>query len=299
MNINTSHQELLDNLFDGVYYVDKERRITYWNKAAERITGFQSSEVLGSLCSDNILRHINTKGHELCTNGCPLHITIGDGKMRDVSLFLHHKMGHRVPVQIRIAPIMNEAGEIIGGVEVFSDNSKTIEVLEKLEEMKKEVFIDALLQIGNRRYAEMVFETQLYELKAFNVSFCVVLLDIDKFKQINDKFGHIIGDKILLMVTKTIQNILRNIDAIARWGGDELLVFIPNATQSGLKEILNRIRIFVEKSFIVVNNEKISVTVSLGATFAKAEDTLETIIDRADSQMYNSKRDGGNCFTIG
>ena len=142
---------LLENLFDGVYYVDKNRVITFWNKAAERLTGYSQSEVLGKPCADNILKHINSNGHELCINGCPLHNTISDGQMRESLLFLHHKQGHRVPIHIRISPIKDTNGEIIGGIEIFSDNSQPLHMLKELEQLKKEAHLDPLLQIGNRR----------------------------------------------------------------------------------------------------------------------------------------------------
>ena len=299
MDTSTIYLEILENLFDGVYYVDSKRKITFWNAAAERITGFKKPEVLGKACADNILRHIDAAGYEMCIDGCPLHETLQDGKMREASLFLHHKLGHRVPVHIRIAPIKDEAGEVIGGVEVFSDNTKILEVLQQLEEVKKKNFIDPLLKIGNRRYANMIFETRLYELKAFDVSFSAILIDLDNFKQINDEFGHNTGDQVLQMIARSIQNISRGLDSIIRWGGDEIVLFLPNVTGKGLEDIAKRIGIFVENSFMMIDEEKISVTASLGVTLAKPEDTLESIIERADKLMYISKRKGGNNFPLG
>ena len=96
-----SGDKLLDSLFDGVYFVDLDRRITYWNAGAERISGYLRSEVVGSCCADNLLRHIDTEGHKLCQDGCPLAATMRDGKTRESSVYLHHKFGHRVPVLVR------------------------------------------------------------------------------------------------------------------------------------------------------------------------------------------------------
>lgn len=296
---DTTYHDLLDNLYDGVYYVDNQKKITFWNKAAEEITGYKKAEVMGSYCADNILSHIDASGHQLCTNGCPLHKTLLDGETREASVFLHHKSGHRVPVHIRITPILNEAGEVIGGIEVFSDRSKDLDVLQQLETARNENFDDPLMEIGNRRYAEMMFETHLYELKAFKVPFAVTLIDLDNFKCINDKHGHNIGDKVLQMIARSLKNIIRGNDSIIRWGGDEVVLFLPDITEAGLYEVLERIRIIIENSFIMIEDEKTSLTASIGATFAENRDRLDSIIDRVDKLMYQSKNNGGNRFTVG
>ena len=93
------------HLYDGVYFVDQERRITYWNSGAERLTGYRREDVLGKRCSDNILMHINDEGMNLCEKQCPLEETIIDGQPRDIEAYLQHRDGHRVPVSIRVAPV--------------------------------------------------------------------------------------------------------------------------------------------------------------------------------------------------
>jgi len=97
--------KIIDNIHDGLYIVDKNRVITYWNKAAERITGFSAVEVMGHSCSENILTHIDGEGNSLCTGMCPLASTMDDGVMRETELYLHHKNGQRVPVSVRVTPL--------------------------------------------------------------------------------------------------------------------------------------------------------------------------------------------------
>ncbi len=219
MDPNISYYDILENLYDAVYFVDKNQKITFWNAAAERITGFDRKEVLGRSCADNILRHIDSNGCEVCVDGCPLHQTLDDGKKREASLLLHHKKGHRVPVHIRISPIHDKSGNIIGGVEIFSENSKERELIYKLEESQKDTLIDELLDIGNRRFAEMFFKMRLYELNAYQVPFSVVMIDLENFKEINDHYGHNVGDRVLQMVATSLKSTLRHLDAIVRWGG--------------------------------------------------------------------------------
>lgn len=294
------YKSWLDNLFDAAYVVDKDRLIVYWNKAAEELTGYLESEVVGTACADDILRHVDLSGLDLCKNGCPLHETICDGQKREAVVFLHHKEGHRVPVHIRISPIKNESDEIIGAIEIFSDHSKDLHIIKELERHKKESMLDPLLEIGNRRYAEMMFHIRKFELKMTGNVFGVIFMDIDHFKAVNDTYGHAVGDKVLLMVSRTVANLLRHFDTFVRWGGDEFLICLPNInTKEGLQAVAERIRNFVQSSFITLNGKNLSVSVSLGATLISAEDWMEGIIERVDSLMYSSKAKGGNQCTIG
>ena len=112
-------EDLLNDLYEGVYFVDKDRGITFWNQGAERITGFSAHEMLGKCCHDNLLSHVDEQGKQLCHEGCPLHETLHDGAPRKAQVYLHHKSGHRVRVDIKIRPLFIE-GEIIGATEVFS-----------------------------------------------------------------------------------------------------------------------------------------------------------------------------------
>jgi diguanylate cyclase (GGDEF)-like protein/PAS domain S-box-containing protein len=296
----SSYKLWLDNLFDGAYVVDRNRVILYWNKSAENITGYTEAEVLGKSCADNILNHVDLSGCALCMGGCPLQETLLDSQKREAVVFLHHKQGHRVPIHIRVSPIKDENGETTGAIEIFSEHSKNLQIVKELEHHKKESQLDPLLGIGNRRYAGMMFQIRHYDLEVTGNIFGVIFMDIDNFKTINDTYGHSVGDDVLRMVSRSTENVLRHFDVFIRWGGDEFLIYIPNVTTNEeLSNVAERIRNLVENSFIVRDDKKISVTVSLGATFIKNDDTLETLVDRADARMYSSKSNGGNRYTIG
>ncbi|MDA8429173.1 MAG: GGDEF domain-containing protein [Geobacteraceae bacterium] len=292
-----SSEQLLDSLFDGVYYVDTERRITYWNAAAERISGYSKADVTGCCCAGNLLRHIDSNGRELCLEGCPLAATMRDGKSRESNIFLHHALGHRVPVSVRTSPVRDEQGEIIGAVEIFCDNSSSLQILHEYERFKQEAYLDALTGIGNRRYGEMTLATREYELQAHCIPFGVLFIDIDHFKRFNDQYGHKTGDDVLVMVAKSISYSLRKMDIVARWGGEEFVVILPGAGSAVVTSIAERIRILIEHSFILAGNNKLYVTVSIGAGLSRTDDTVETIVSRADGLMYLSKRNGRNRVT--
>lgn len=119
-----SAPELLNLLADGAYITDLNRQILFWNRAAERITGWSAEAVVGRSCRDNILVHVNKDGRPLCGHEhCPLHRSMVTGQPSSGSLVIYarHQSGTRIPVEVTVAPIFNQAGEVIGGVELFRD----------------------------------------------------------------------------------------------------------------------------------------------------------------------------------
>ena len=108
-----------------------------------------------------------------------------------------------------------------------------------------------------------------------------------------------IGDEVLTLVGKTITNLLRRMDVVARWGGEEFVIILQNVTPDYLQLAAERVRRFIERSFLMLDGEELSVTASLGATVVRGDDTFETIVDRADKLMYESKNKGRNKLTCG
>lgn len=296
----TFYKTLLDDLFEGVYFVNSKKKITFWNKAAEEITGFTKAEVLGKCCSDDILRHVDDHGRLLCQEGCPLSLTLEDGLPREASVYLHHKSGHRVPVAIGISSITDKHQNIIGAVEIFRNNSATIAAMEHIKQLEGLAYLDALTRIANRAYLESFISAKFNELRRLGWSFGLIFADVDKFKQVNDTFGHSVGDEVLKMVGQTFMKNCRSFDLTGRWGGEEFVCVLANLDNAEqLRAIANRIRALVESSWISVESGQIKVTVSMGVTMAQPEDTLETLIERADRLMYEGKLQGRNCVVFG
>ena len=109
---NDFYKEIIDNLYDGVYFVDRDRVITYWNKGAERITGYSAKQAVGRACRDNLLNHVTANGVELCKNNCPMAAVMEDGNPREAEVYLHHKDGHRVPIIVRATVLRDDAGKV-------------------------------------------------------------------------------------------------------------------------------------------------------------------------------------------
>lgn len=292
------YKTLLDNLFDGVYFVDRQRLITYWNKGAEQISGFPSEEVLGRWCGDKILMHINEEGQLLCDADCPLLKVMDNRKPIEAEVYLHHKDDYRVPVKIRVKPIMDDEGQIIGAVEVFSDNTFTVAARHRIEELKRLVDQDALTGAGNRRFSEVTLSAALKNYQQSGAIFGVLFIDVDHFKQINDTYGHLVGDQMLKVVADTMRYSVRTSDYVGRWGGEEFIIILYQINEKQLQNIAEKLRSLVEKNTLTTEKGEVGVTISIGGTLVQPTDTLKTILQRADELLYQSKSKGKNCVTI-
>jgi diguanylate cyclase (GGDEF)-like protein/PAS domain S-box-containing protein len=296
---NDAYKRIIENLYDGLYFVDRDRVITYWNKAAEQISGFSADEVVGRSCSDNILTHVDSEGNCLCTGVCPLAATIADGRPREAEVYMHHKNGHRILVSVRATPLTDGEGQIIGGIELFSDISNRSANEARIKELEKLALLDNVTRLANRNYIEREIRSTFEEKKRFNVPFGILFMDIDNFKRINDVYGHSTGDVVLKFVADTIAANSRPFDLYGRWGGEEFIGIIHNINGKDLESLGNRILVLIENSYIIHENQKLGVTVSIGATLAGEDDTIESLMKRSDVLLYKSKAAGRNCLTMG
>ena len=290
---------LFDLLFEGAYVVDRERAIVHWNKAAEQITGYARDEVVGRHCFDNILVHVDCGGASLCKGGCPLHQSIADGQTRESELFLRHKEGHRVPVQVRVHPLVDAGGIRYGAVEVFRDTSTRVAALDRIRELEGMAYVDALTGLANRRFIDAQLQRKIDEMKRYGWPFGILFMDLDRFKSVNDTHGHAVGDKVLKVVAETLIRSSRSFDVVGRWGGEEFLAVVSNVSAEMLDNIAQRLRVLIARSGVFVQMEEIRVTISIGATMALPDDTPESLVARADALLYTSKESGRNTVTVG
>lgn len=294
MNKENLYLNIINNLQDGVYYVDTDRRLQFWNKGAERITGYTAEEVVGRRCQDTLLSHIDEEGHPLCMIGCPLFHTLGDGMQRKDRVFVRHKEGYRIPIVVNIFPI-EEDGQVIGAVEVFTQDSPTIYEDDLIERLSDIAMHDALTHLPNRRYLENFLNYKIGEYQRFGRLCAVLFADIDNFGSFNNTYGHDAGDKVLTNIAASIKQNMRRDDLIGRWGGEEYVGIYSIADLEDVPIIGEKFRQMVLNTEVMIDDSTtLNVTVSVGITCIQPGDTLESIVERADQLMYKSKKAGKN-----
>jgi diguanylate cyclase (GGDEF)-like protein/PAS domain S-box-containing protein len=294
------YKNIIDNLYDGVYFVDRDRMITYWNKGAERISGYSAGQVIGRHCRDNLLNHVTANGVELCHDHCPLAGVMEDGRPREAEVYLHHADGHRVPVMVRATALRDEDGNIVGAVESFSNNSTVINTRRRLSELDRIARTDSLTRIGNRQHIDGRVRAVITEFENSQNMAGLLFMDLDHFKTINDTHGHDAGDLALCMVANTLRLALRATDTIGRWGGEEFVAILYDISdEMTLYTTAEKVRTLIESSRLDIEGHSLTVTASIGATLLYSNDTADSLIRRADGLMYRSKRTGGNRVTVG
>ncbi|WP_418790451.1 diguanylate cyclase [Phosphitispora sp. TUW77] len=162
---------------------------------------------------------------------------------------------------------------------------------------------DELTGAYNRRYLKERMEEEFYRVKRTGRPFSIVVLDIDLFKQINDSYGHYVGDSVLVEFVKFLQHRLRKSDLIARLGGDEFLILLPDTTSGKAYFLVERLRQALEGLWFYYDEDGIAtesqVTISAGiACSPEHGDTAETLFNLADRALYKAKKSGGNATKI-
>ncbi len=192
-----------------------------------------------------------------------------------------------------------------GAIFVFMVCSLSLETATDLRQiyiLEQEVITDPLMGIYNRRYLDRRLNEEVQRARRYELPFAIFLLDIDFFKKVNDTYGHQIGDMVLKKLGTVIVDSVRELDIVIRYGGEEILVILPNTRVANAVELAQRVRQKVEETMVVEPNmgkdqPAIYVTVSIGVAgyrFSGGWDTASRVVERADQALYQAKKQGRN-----
>jgi diguanylate cyclase len=174
-----------------------------------------------------------------------------------------------------------------------------VQMKERASALEKEVMLDQLTGILNRRAYELQIRESLRRYNRDGESFGLLLMDVDNFKNINDTFGHIAGDKCLMEIAKGIRRCLRKADFLARYGGDEIVAILPGAGVEDSKNVADKIRKSIERTVFWNNEVRFSITISAGVTTVNADDQEPgDLFSRVDFALYETKKKGRNRIRV-
>jgi diguanylate cyclase (GGDEF)-like protein/PAS domain S-box-containing protein len=288
------YQEVLDNLFDGVYVVTRQRKITYWNKTAELMTGYSAEEVAGSHCYDGTLRHVDVNGINLCKDGCPLAWAMAHKCKHEAELFLHHKDGHRVPVKIRISPVFDSNGQVSGAVELFTDKTPHEGLTQRVAELETLAMLDPLTQLANKQYLENQVVSYAKELNRTTINIGFLLIAIDDYEDKFAKLSTCSSSQFQKIVGETLKLNSRPLDVVGRLEDGLFVCLLRNVTSNQLYTIAEKLRNLVGNSYASSGDHVMQGTVSIGGTILKKDDSMNSVLNRCQKQLAECLKLNGN-----
>jgi diguanylate cyclase (GGDEF)-like protein/PAS domain S-box-containing protein len=272
------HKALLDHLEAGIYMVDRRRRILYWNRGAEQISGYLAQDVAGHFCQGDLLMHCDATGQGMCGKGCPLSTVMFDGKPREHTLFLRHRHGHRIPVRVRSRAIYDSQGAITGAVEVFEQ--LTVPASIDRRALEEHGCLDELAQVANRAYGEFKLGQALDSLHTFGITFGWLAVELDEVESLEHRYGHGLVDAAVKMMARTLDSNLGPSDSLTRWGRAEFRIEVHSSWGQGLGELTEKLRELARASNLEWWGDPVRVTVSIGGAMAEPGHSVESLESR-------------------
>jgi diguanylate cyclase (GGDEF)-like protein len=291
---NTICNTVLHQVQDAVVWLDKDRKVVFWNKSAEQISGREAAAVLGKACFEEPSLFVDFGGVNICRDKCPVAMTLKDGAPRTLDVYLLHKEGFRTPATLRIIPVFKGDGEIIGAVETFSSTAPKVTLPLGLAELEKMGLIETETGIPSKQYLDMTLNTRVEEFQKYGLPFGLIYVDIDNYGKILEKHGRFNAGKIVRTVARTLHKNVRFFDIVGRWGTEEFLVVLLNIDEGRLDIVANKLRLLVAESYITTETGMLNATVSMGASLVLRYDTVESLVKRSEQLMMHSKWLGKN-----
>ena len=278
-------QTVINSSDDLIYYKDSKLRYIGCNKSFENLLAKKESEIIGKndfeLFEEDLAKVFRREDFEVLDENNL--ITSNEW------IIFGHK---RIFFQTKRIPFIYK-NKKIGILGIARDITGLYEIQEKL---KKQAYYDELTKIFNRKAYNERIQEKFDLFDRYDTNFTIAMYDIDDFKKINDTYGHDIGDKVLVEITNEVKSIIRKTDFLFRVGGEEFVIIFDKISLDESYDIAEKIRINISKMQII-ENEKI--TISMGITQAIANDNPQSIYERVDKLMYQSKRNNKNQTTKG
>jgi len=292
-------KEMYENLIVTIDEQDEvtvQQLINYLNTAAEAMSNIEDDDITtfeyAKSTFFNAYQDIAKQGIKNYkeTNGAFLEISNAHSKA----------LGDYEEQQINIPEVTNQFKNIQKHMvtEIEKANQIISNLSNQVKSLEKKSNIDSLTKVFNRRALSTYLETICKDATS-NYSIHMLMLDLDDFKKINDTYGHVAGDKILIFISNILKQTLRDADKIFRYGGEEFIIILNRINKKRCIQIANRILELISTNKLIYKGETISVTASIGSSLLTKSDTPNSFIARADKALYVAKENGKNqIYTI-
>jgi diguanylate cyclase (GGDEF)-like protein/PAS domain S-box-containing protein len=285
------HLVLLDSLPDGVWFADRQGIVRFWSKRAEAITGFTANEVLGAPFRD-ILSYCRETGEPAAL--VPLGETLDDKLERHARMFLLHKQGHRIAVEVRTMPVRSATGEVIGAREILRESNDIPALVGRGRLLNQYGLWDEKIESASEEYMRKQLELRLEHFREDGIAAGALLIEIDHLGDRDRNLGREAGDQLLRTVSRTALLCIRFTDISGRWEDDSILAIMEAPAIGTLTVAAERIRALISASSIRWWGEVIRITVTIGCSMFQAGDTATLVADRLKNSVDAGAKAGGH-----
>jgi PAS domain S-box-containing protein/diguanylate cyclase (GGDEF)-like protein len=292
------YRTVLESLSTGVYLVDVERRIVFWNGGAERITGYLGQEVVGRVFRENLLADQEAEQPIASDAARALETVLREGRSVMAEVSLRHKAGHRIPVRMEAVPIRNSHGSIVGAAESFSATITATEGERRQQKLQDYGYIDEATGAPSSAYMESHLRESLLTFGELPIPFSILCIEADGLEKLRAKYGPAAIVTIQRVVTDSLDNALRPTDFLGQWARQQFLMILNDCGAREIVAVADRMRATVRASRRKWWGDEIGLTASFGGTTVRTGDTLNTIVERAEQALGASIKGGGNQTTI-
>ena len=292
------YQTVLDKLQTGVYIVDRNRRIRFWNEGAEQITGYLRQDVVGRFLRDHLLTAGDGVKDLDLEQDDPINLVFRDGKPSTMDVSILHKDGYRVHIVLRTNPIRNSQGAIVGAAESFEKNRSASDWTRRQARFADFGCLDSVTGVAAQSFMETQLRENLTTFAEHNIPFGILLVQIDRMDQFRASRGPGVVPTILRVVAQSVENCVRPTDLVGCWDTNQFIAILLECRESEVSRVGERVRKMIGQAEIEWWGDKFSVTSPVGGAGCRAEDNTELLLARAAASLQESIGKGGNCVTV-
>lgn len=287
-------QTVLRTLHMGVYLVDQNRRIRFWNEGAERITGFLSQHVVGHFQRDHLLAASEDGNDFGADSDDPISRVFRDGKPSTTEVSILHKDGHRVPILLRTIPVRNSHGNVIGAAESFYRNQVASDWTRRQAGLAEFGCLDESIGVPSQTFMETQLRENLTTFMEHKIPFGILVIQVDRMEDFQARRGSGVVPMILRAVAQSMENCLRPTDLVGCWSDHQFLAVLAECKESDVARVGEKVRRTVGQSEMEWWGEAFSVTCAFGGAGCRAGDTWKSLVERAEKSLQQSISKGGD-----